>query len=173
MTEIQEKIVKWGKRNALSQFLHTKNDEKAIAIWRAELARILQVFDVCLDHPVRSLLTFHFQPQLVINPPATVSDIHHDVADAHAIVSDVHRGSSHTDNNTPDVRRDGSNTLAVISGVHHDVMGTDPIVSEVRSDVVSTRTTVSDIYRDTLKARGDKDGQNRTVRITRTLPVTE
>ena len=159
MTEIQEKIVKWGKRNALSQFLHTKNDEKTIATWRLELTRVLQVFNVCPVHSIRSLLTFHFQDKLVINPPATVSDIRHDVADIHAIVSDVHRGSSHADNRTPDVRRDGSNTLAVISGV--------------QSDVVNTRTIVSGIHHNALKTREGKNGQNPAVRATRTLPFTE
>jgi len=172
-TEIQGKIVKWGKRNAISQFLHTKNDEKMIATWRLELTRILQVFNVCPVHSVRSLLTFHFQAQPVMNPPATISDVRHDVANAHAIVSDVHHDSSQADNKTPDVRRDGSNTLAVISGVRHDVAGASHIVSEVRSDVVNTQNTVSGIHRNALKTREGKDGQNPTVRITRALPFTE
>jgi len=173
VTEIREKIVKWGKRNAISRFIRKKNDEKKIATWGLELTKILQVFDVCPIHSVRSLLTFHFQAQFVINPPAIVSDTRHDVVDAHAIVSDVHRDSSHADNKTLDVRRDGSNTLAVISGVRHDVTGTSHIVSEVRSDVVNTWTTVSDIHRNTLKTREGKNGQNRAVRTTRTLPFTE
>jgi len=172
VTEIQEKIVKLGKRNTISRFLHTKDDEKTIAIWKAELARILQVFNVCLVHPVRSLLTFRFQAQLVLNPHATVSDTFHDVANAHAIVSDVHHDSSHINNNTTDVGRDGSNTLTVISGVRHDVVGTDPIVPEVRNDV-SPKTAVSDIHRNTLKTREDKDGQNRAVRTTHALLFTE
>jgi len=169
VTEIQEKIVKWGKRNAISQFLHTKNDEKMIATWRLELTRILQVFNVCPVHSIRSLLTFRCQTKLVINSPATVSDIHHDVANAHAIDPDVHRGSSHADNKTPDVRRDGSNALAVISGVRHDVAGASHIVSKVRSDVVKTQNTVSGIHHNALKTREGKDGQNPAVCTTRTL----
>jgi len=45
VAEIQGKIVKWGKRSAVSQLL-LKNDERTIATWRLELTRILQIFNV-------------------------------------------------------------------------------------------------------------------------------
>jgi len=52
--EIQGKIVKWGKRNPVSRFIHARNDEEAIATWRLDFIRILQVFNV---RPARSYMT--------------------------------------------------------------------------------------------------------------------
>jgi len=49
VAEIQRKIVKWGKRNAISRLL-PNNDEKTIVTWRLELTRILQIFNVRLVH---------------------------------------------------------------------------------------------------------------------------
>ena len=47
MEEIQERIVKLGKRNVISQHLHAKNDKEKIAAWRLDLIRILHIFNVC------------------------------------------------------------------------------------------------------------------------------
>jgi len=44
--EIQGKIVKRGKRNAITRLLRARKDEKSIATWRLELTGILQVFNV-------------------------------------------------------------------------------------------------------------------------------
>ena len=44
--EIQKRIVKQGKRNAILQHLHARNDKERIAAWRLDLVRILQVFNV-------------------------------------------------------------------------------------------------------------------------------
>ena len=40
------KILKQGKRNVISPLVRTQNDEEAIAIWRSDLDRILDVFNV-------------------------------------------------------------------------------------------------------------------------------
>ena len=48
MAEIQKKIVKQGKRHAVSRGLHSKRDKDAIAGWRQDLTRILQIFHVRL-----------------------------------------------------------------------------------------------------------------------------
>ena len=44
--EIQRKIVKEGVRCSVSRSLRTKNDQSKIATWKAELDRILYVFDI-------------------------------------------------------------------------------------------------------------------------------
>ena len=46
MEEIQQRIVKQGKRGAISRHFHAKNDKDKIAAWRSDLNRILQVFNV-------------------------------------------------------------------------------------------------------------------------------
>jgi hypothetical protein len=46
LADIQEKIIKIGKRNAASKFLHAKNDKEAIASWRQDLDRLLNIFNV-------------------------------------------------------------------------------------------------------------------------------
>ena len=40
------KVVKQGKRNSVSRFLRSKGDKDKIAVWRYDLIRILQVFNV-------------------------------------------------------------------------------------------------------------------------------
>ena len=44
--KIQRKVIKQGKRNAVSQLFHAKNDKEMITTWRADLNRILLVFNV-------------------------------------------------------------------------------------------------------------------------------
>ena len=46
MADIQRKLVKWGKRNVVSRCFHAKDDKVKIAVWRSDLNKILQVFDV-------------------------------------------------------------------------------------------------------------------------------
>jgi len=46
MADIQSRLVKWGKRNAVSRRFHAKNDEETIAAWRLDLAKNLQDFNV-------------------------------------------------------------------------------------------------------------------------------
>ena len=46
VADIQRNLDKWGKRSAVSQHFHAKNDKEKIAAWKSELDRILQVFNV-------------------------------------------------------------------------------------------------------------------------------
>jgi len=46
VTDIQTKLVKWGKRGVVSRHLHTKDDKETIATWRLDPGGILQVFGV-------------------------------------------------------------------------------------------------------------------------------
>ena len=46
MAEIQRKVIKQSKRNAVSRIIHAANDKDAIAAWKLDLNRILQVFNV-------------------------------------------------------------------------------------------------------------------------------
>ena len=159
MDEIQRHVVKWGKRNVISQHYHAKDDKKAITAWRLDLNGILQVFNVGTVTSARLLLTSRFQTGLGMDAHATVSDDHQDAANKDTIVSDARRDSSNAEVTVPDFR--------------HDVSNAHPIVSDVRSDIVNTRTVVSDIHRNKLKSREDVDGRNQAVSTTHTLPVTE
>ena len=46
MGDIQRKLAKWGKRNAVSRRFHANSDKTTIAGWRLELDKSLQVFKV-------------------------------------------------------------------------------------------------------------------------------
>ena len=47
MGGIQRKLAKWGKRNAVSRRFHANSDKAAIASWRLDLDKPLQIFNVC------------------------------------------------------------------------------------------------------------------------------
>ena len=68
IAEIQRKIVKQSKRDAISRYFRSKNDKETIAGWKLELDRILQIF----------------QTELAMNTHITV-------ANTNAMVSDMHR----------------------------------------------------------------------------------
>lgn len=46
VAEIQKRIIDQGKRHPVSRVLHTKTDRDMIAVWRQDLNRILQIFNV-------------------------------------------------------------------------------------------------------------------------------
>ena len=60
MADIQEKIVKKNDRNVLTRALYAKSDRDAIAAWKQEFSKILQIFQVCLLGSVRRSLTGSF-----------------------------------------------------------------------------------------------------------------
>ena len=76
MDEIQEKLVKQGKRNVISRHFNAKYDKERIAAWRLDFIRILNVFNVCSVVPARLSLTACFQTELAINTHTAVSDTH-------------------------------------------------------------------------------------------------
>jgi len=43
---IQEKLVKWRKRNVISRRFNAKNDKETIVTWKLDLDKVLQVFNV-------------------------------------------------------------------------------------------------------------------------------
>ena len=119
MVEIQTNIIKRGKRNPISRYFREKDDNKAIATWRLDLNRVLQVFNVCFVTSILSLLKFRFQTEFERN---TCADIRHDVANTHATVSGIHRDPPNANNITPDAHLDVSNTHAVVSDIYHDTL---------------------------------------------------
>jgi hypothetical protein len=46
LAEIQRKIIRKGKRNAVTRLLHAKNDKETIAAWKLDLNKILLIFNV-------------------------------------------------------------------------------------------------------------------------------
>ena len=48
LAKIQEKVIKQGKRNAIHRFVLSKSDQGKISAWNRDLARVLDVFNVCL-----------------------------------------------------------------------------------------------------------------------------
>jgi hypothetical protein len=77
--EIQGKVIKQSKRNAISRLLHAKNDKDTIAGWKSELNRVLHVFNVRSVIFTWSSLTVRFQTELAMNTHTIVSDIHRNI----------------------------------------------------------------------------------------------
>ena len=80
VAEIQRKVTKQSKRNAVSRIVQARNDKDTIAAWKLELGRILQVFNVRSVIFTWPSLTAPFQTELAMNTHVTVSDIQHDVS---------------------------------------------------------------------------------------------
>ena len=76
VTVIQKKVIKQGKRNAVSRTFHAKGDKDKILAWRQDLNGILHVFNVRAVSPARHPLTATFQTELTINTHMLVVDIH-------------------------------------------------------------------------------------------------
>ena len=102
VTEIQQRIVKQGKRGTFSRYFHAKNDKDKIAAWGSDLNRILQVFNVRPIVSVRSLLTMHFQTELTINTHAAVSDTRNMLSDIHRTIVNGQGGSGGTNRSVSD-----------------------------------------------------------------------
>ena len=64
---IQRKVIKVGKRGAMSHILHMKRDREAIADSKFELNRILNTFNVRLIASLFLSLTIYFQTSLVMH----------------------------------------------------------------------------------------------------------
>lgn len=99
--EIQENIVKRGKRNPISQRYHAKDDKEAIATWRLSLDGVRQVFNVRSVTSAWPLLTICLQIELGVNTPTTVSSAHQVSVKKHTITPEI---------TVPQVRSDISNT---------------------------------------------------------------
>ena len=100
-------MIKQGKRNVVSRFVHAKFHKTTIATWRLDLNRILLVFNVRPIVLLRPLLNTHLQTELAINTHVTVSGIRHEVTNIHTIVSDTRNGVT--------------TTHAIVSELHHHV----------------------------------------------------
>jgi hypothetical protein len=68
--------VKKDKRHTVSRLFHAKGDKDAIANWRQDLNRILQIFNVCLVIPSDDRYESTFQTELLINNHTMLSDLH-------------------------------------------------------------------------------------------------
>ena len=51
MANIQASIGEKNKRNMFSRALHAQSDKDAIAAWKQDFLRILQIFNVCSASP--------------------------------------------------------------------------------------------------------------------------
>jgi hypothetical protein len=92
VAEIQRKVVKQSRRNAVSRLLHARNDKETIGGWKLELNRILHVFNVCPVVSSWSSLTVGFQTELAVTTHVTVSDMHTIVSGIRDDVSKIWEG---------------------------------------------------------------------------------
>ena len=86
MAAIQKNAVKKGERNRVSRLIHKKSEKEAIAGWKQDLLRILQIFNVrSVNHARRLLIVslsdgavdgYPFDPFRPPPPPVSKSRIH-------------------------------------------------------------------------------------------------
>ena len=74
--EIRGKIAKKARRNLFYRLAYAKDDKEVIAAWRADLDRLLHVFNVRSIGSVLPSLTSPFQTELAINTNVMVLEIH-------------------------------------------------------------------------------------------------
>ena len=89
VARIQNNVIKRSKRCLVSRVLRSKTDKDAIAAWRQDLDRILQIFTVRPLNPIRQLLICYLQAELLMNTHLTVVDTHVAVQKTHLTVQDT------------------------------------------------------------------------------------
>jgi hypothetical protein len=92
VAEIERKVVKRGKRSALSRFVLAKGDKDKIAAWNRDLDRVLHIFNVRLVRFVwYPRIQQPFQTELAIGTHIVVTDTQAMVSNTQTIVADIHR----------------------------------------------------------------------------------
>ena len=149
VAEIQRKVLKRSKRNALSRLFHARNDKETIASRRLDLNRILLVFNVRSVTLGWLLLSLRFQTELAVNTHVSVVDLGRDVTNTRTAVSDIRGGIVET--------------KAIVSDVHCHVVGAHTIVSELQHSATDTHILVSDIHRNMLQSQEGTDRGQQSV----------
>ena len=90
VAEIRRRVSKQSRRNTVSRLIHAKNDKDAIAAWKLDLNRVLQVFTV-RSAPFNWLsLIVSFQAELVVNTHTMVLDLHRNALSGQESASGQH-----------------------------------------------------------------------------------
>ena len=105
VADIQEGVTKQSQCGRASRFLHAKSDKEKIASWKAELNKILHVFQVRFVASPPTLLIARFQTELAINTHVVLSDTKNTVADTHDAVIDTRNTVNNTHNIVSDIHR--------------------------------------------------------------------
>ena len=80
MAKIEKKVTEKSKQVLYLRLLHSKNDNDTITARKADLARILGVFNVRSVAFTWLSLIVPFQAELVLNTDVIVSETHRDVS---------------------------------------------------------------------------------------------
>ena len=89
MDDIQEEIVKKNGRGVLARAFYAKSDKDAIAAWKQEFSKILQIFQVRSVGSVWHLLIMSSQTELAVNTHVVVASGRREVTDIHQEVTDI------------------------------------------------------------------------------------
>ena len=94
MAQIQRSANEPKERNPISRIFYAKKDEATIAAWRADLDRILHIFEVrSVVDSLPTLLTDHLQTELALHTHIAVSDTHELVSDMHRAIFKDQQGA--------------------------------------------------------------------------------
>ena len=130
VAQIQRSALEPDKRNLLSRTFNAKSNKDTVTAWRADLDRILHVFEVHpTAHPLPTLLTVRLQTELALHTHVAVSDIREDVVDIREVfvdvredVVDIREGVVDIREGGVDIREDVANARELISDVHRAVV---------------------------------------------------
>jgi hypothetical protein len=115
LAEIQRKIIKKGKQNAVSRLFHAKSDKETIAGWKSDLNKILLVFNVRSVVVVWLLLTVHSQTELALNTHTIVSGMDHNVTRVDNNVTKIHAIVSNIDSTVMKIREETGSKNPLVS----------------------------------------------------------
>ena len=173
VTNIQNNVVKQGKRGAICRFFHAKDNKRSITAWTLDLDSALCVFNVCSAGFTQSFLSVFVQSEFVDTSHVVVSDVRHDVVNTHMVVSDIRHDVSNTRVITSDVRDCVMNVQTVVSDVDQGVVDAHAIVSELQHNVINTHIDITNIGPTRVKSQKANDDKNRLVSILRTPSLIE
>ena len=144
MAEIQRRVVKLGKQNAIYRFFKLRSDRRRIAAWKLALDRALRVFNVRFIGCIYSPLNVRLQTELAIHTHVTVADVRHGVGNTQAMVSDVQCEILRSNA----IMSDGvTSTHAALANLQNDVRqgitNTQVIISTLQGNGPAAQHTIS------------------------------
>jgi hypothetical protein len=158
VAEIQRRVVKQSKRNAIYRVFKLRGDKCRISTWKLELDKALRAFNVRSVRFVYSPLNVLLQTELSIHTHLVVSDVRRDVVNTQAMVSDVRCDISKTN---AIVSAGATNTNTALANMHNVILqgvaNTEVIISKLQGDVSGAQGTVSSVQGPLVENKEERD----------------
>ena len=108
VTDIQGKIVEWGRRNVVSRRFHANDNKETIATRRLDLDRVLRVLDARHFARVENVANFWLQKEFSTNATTTVPAVRDEIVVTYSSVSSNRNSVANTPTSISDIFSDAS-----------------------------------------------------------------